>query len=225
MHLAIKLFTAKCHEWAILWKGKQFTACCQQVLTAVASDLCMQLKVAWCCCWKYLSSFVKICFCFVVPQGTNHKVLNSYVHRKHWLAVCWFGLAFLSFLVNEDSVLLGNVWKDGCSIPAMIVKSRTVFYFAQLVLQKERLVRCNSFLVFLNNGLGPAFHFHWLALLANTFLVASAFACAAVYIRACLQVTIGQWGHRSSLTQLIIHVWFVLYQTLCHVLCTASKRQ
>ena len=31
----------------------------------------------------------------------------------------------------------------------MIVKSRTVFYFAQLVLQKEHFVRCNSFLVFL----------------------------------------------------------------------------
>ena len=42
--------------------GKQFTVT-RQVLTAVARDQSMQLKVTWCCRWN-LSAFFKICFGF-----------------------------------------------------------------------------------------------------------------------------------------------------------------
>ena len=70
--------------------GKQFTVT-REMLTVVARDHSVQLKVALCCRWK-LSTFFKICFCFdllynkslndwplysretkfTVPLGTSH---------------------------------------------------------------------------------------------------------------------------------------------------------
>ena len=44
--------------------GKQFTVTLA-LLTAVARDQSVQLKVAWCCS-RNLSAFFKICFCFVL---------------------------------------------------------------------------------------------------------------------------------------------------------------
>ena len=51
--------------------GKQFTVT-REMLTAVARDQSVQLKLAW-CCPRNLSAFFKICFCFVLfCYMTNH---------------------------------------------------------------------------------------------------------------------------------------------------------
>ena len=49
--------------------GKQFTVI-REMLTAVARNQSVQLKVAW-CCRKNLTAFFKICFCFVLLYN-NH---------------------------------------------------------------------------------------------------------------------------------------------------------
>ena len=53
--------------------GKQCTVT-REMLTAVAHDQSVQLKVAW-CCRKNLTAFFKICFCFVLLYN---KSLNDW---------------------------------------------------------------------------------------------------------------------------------------------------
>ena len=53
--------------------GKQFTVT-REMLTAVARDQSVLLKVAW-CCRKHLTAFFKICFCFVLLYN---KSLNDW---------------------------------------------------------------------------------------------------------------------------------------------------
>ena len=58
--------------------GKQFT---RKMLTAVACDQSVQLKVARCCCWNF-SVFFKICFCFVL---LHNKTLNVWSLGEQWI--------------------------------------------------------------------------------------------------------------------------------------------
>ena len=60
--------------------GKQFTVTCE-MLTAVARDQSVQLKVAW-FCRRNPSEFFKICFCFVLLYN---KSLNDWSLGKQWI--------------------------------------------------------------------------------------------------------------------------------------------
>ena len=60
--------------------GKQFTVT-REMLTAVARDQSVQLKMAW-CCRKNLTPFFKICFCFVLLYN---KSLNDWSLGKQWI--------------------------------------------------------------------------------------------------------------------------------------------
>ena len=60
--------------------GKQFTVT-REMLTAVARDQSVQLKVAW-CCRKNFTAFFKICFCFVLLYN---KSLNDWSLGKQWI--------------------------------------------------------------------------------------------------------------------------------------------
>ena len=60
--------------------GKQFTVT-RKMLTAVARDHSVQLKVAW-CCRKNLTAFFKICFSFVLLYN---KSLNDWSLGKQWI--------------------------------------------------------------------------------------------------------------------------------------------
>ena len=84
--------------------GKQFTVT-RQMLTAVARDPIMQLKVAWCCRWN-LNAFLKICFCFyhlwkwsvssicfamrlrLGKHQDSREYKTSCFHRDHTLSIC-----------------------------------------------------------------------------------------------------------------------------------------
>ena len=59
---------------------KQFTVT-REMLTAVARDQSVQLKVAW-CCRRNLSAFFKICFCFVLLYN---KSLNDWSRGERWI--------------------------------------------------------------------------------------------------------------------------------------------
>ena len=59
--------------------GKQFT-CTREMLTAVARDQSVQLKVACCCHWN-LNAFFKICFSVV---SLYNKSLNHWFLGKQW---------------------------------------------------------------------------------------------------------------------------------------------
>ena len=60
--------------------AKQFTVT-REMLTAVARDQSVQLKVAW-CCRKNLTAFFKICLCFVLLYN---KSLNDWSLGKQWI--------------------------------------------------------------------------------------------------------------------------------------------
>ena len=62
------------------YDGKLFTDA-REMLTAVARDQSVQLKVAW-CCRRNLTAFFKICFCFVLLYN---KSLNDWSLRKQWI--------------------------------------------------------------------------------------------------------------------------------------------
>ena len=82
-HLTMKVFPAKCPERVTLRKlsnGKQFTVT-REMLTAVARDQSVQLKVAW-FCRRNPSAFFKICFCFVLLYN---KSLNDWALGKQWI--------------------------------------------------------------------------------------------------------------------------------------------
>ena len=81
--------------------GKQFTVT-REMLTAVARDQSVQLKVAW-CCRKNLSVFFIIWFCFVLLYN---KSLNDWSLGKQWIL-------FPSNLNVSLDFLLGN--KIHCS--------------------------------------------------------------------------------------------------------------
>ena len=60
--------------------GKQFTVI-REMLTAVARDQSVQLKVAWCCRWNLIRVIFEICFCFVLLYN---KSLNDWSLGEQW---------------------------------------------------------------------------------------------------------------------------------------------
>lgn len=90
----MELFTAKCNEGhytakIIMLHGKQSTVACE-MLTAVARDQSVQLKVALCCRWNLSAFSKKFVFFynkslweaqFTVPLGTIHDGSpNFFIH-------------------------------------------------------------------------------------------------------------------------------------------------
>ena len=63
--------------------GKQFTVT-REMLTAVARDQSVQLKVAW-CCRRNIRAFFKICFCFYQAFLLYNKSLNDWSLGQQWI--------------------------------------------------------------------------------------------------------------------------------------------
>ena len=63
--------------------GKQFTVT-REMLTAVARDQSVQLKVAW-CCRRNIRAFFKICFCFYQAFLLYNKLLNDWSLGQQWI--------------------------------------------------------------------------------------------------------------------------------------------
>ena len=100
--------------------GKQFTVT-RELLTAVARDQSVQLKVAWRCS-RNLIAFFKICFCFVLlyNKSLNHWSLgkqwilfpeNLIVSRKEEKFTVPLGT---SHAWSVNYVLLSQPWKNSC---------------------------------------------------------------------------------------------------------------
>ena len=76
---------------------KQFTVTCE-MLTAVARDQSVQLKVAW-CCRKNLTAF---CFCFVLLYN---KSLNDWSLGKQWILFSSNLNVSLNFISGNTEIL------------------------------------------------------------------------------------------------------------------------
>ena len=86
--------------------GKQFTVI-QKMLTAVARDQSVQLKVTWFCRWN-LSAFFKISFCFVLLNSQSLLMIGPLGNSEFCFP--WI----LMLLGKQNSLLaLGPVIKHG----------------------------------------------------------------------------------------------------------------
>ena len=101
------LLTAKCHKRATLRKAWRQTRN-RAILTTVARDQSMQLKVAWCCRWNLSAFFI---FVFVLLcYMTNHLMTGS-LGNSEFCFPRISRFAFTSF--GETLRFLGN--KIHCS--------------------------------------------------------------------------------------------------------------
>ena len=98
--------------------GKQFTVT-GEMLTAVACDQSVQLKVAWCCC-KNLTAFFKICFCFVLLYN---KSLNDWSLGKQWISFPSNLNVSLDFVSGNNEILgtQNSLFSSGPVIKCLIL--------------------------------------------------------------------------------------------------------